>query len=126
MECVTLRVKDIGFTQQLIHVRRGKGQKDRVVPLPKRLTALLKEQLKKSKEIHHQDLLNGGGDVFLPDALARKYPSAAKEWKWHYAFQSGRLSVDSRSKIKSMDGHCLCITLIQDERFCVPVNRRGT
>ena len=99
MECITLRVKDIDFHHQLIHVRRGKGQKDRVVPLPKRLTGLLKEQLKKSKEVHRQDLLNGGGDVYLPEALSRKYPSAAREWKWQYIFQSGRLSVDPRSKI---------------------------
>ena len=99
MECITLRVKDIDFHHQLIHVRRGKGQKDRVVPLPKRLTELLKKQLKKSKEVHQQDLNDGGGDVYLPEALSRKYPSAAREWKWQYVFQSGRLSVDPRSKI---------------------------
>ncbi len=98
MECITLRVKDIDFQYQQIHVRRGKGQKDRVVPLPKRLSRLLKEQLLQSKTTHQQDLKNGGGDVYLPDALERKYPNAAKEWKWQYVFQSGRLSVDPRSK----------------------------
>lgn len=79
MECVTLRVKDVDFQHQLIHVRRGKGQKDRVVPLPKCLNELLKEQLKKSKEIHQQDLIDGGGDVYLPEALSIKYLNAAKE-----------------------------------------------
>ena len=83
----------------ILTIHDGKGQKDRVVPLPKRLTELLKDQLKKSKEVHQQDLNDGGGDVYLPEALSIKYPSAAKEWKWQYVFQSGRLSVDPRSKI---------------------------
>ncbi|EGV18229.1 integrase family protein [Thiocapsa marina 5811] len=37
MECVRLRVQDVDFQYHQIVVRDGKGQKDRVVPLPKRL-----------------------------------------------------------------------------------------
>jgi integrase len=80
-------------------VRRGKGQKDRMIPIPIRLTRLIKEKLKKSHVIHQQDLHQGGGSVYLPDALSRKYPNAVKEWKWQYVFASGRLSVDPRSKV---------------------------
>lgn len=99
MECITLRVKDIDFNYKQIHVRRGKGQKDRIVPLPEKLTESLKEQLDKTKIQHEKDLMEGGGDVYLPDALSRKYPNAAKEWMWQYVFQSARLSVDPRSKV---------------------------
>jgi len=99
MECITLRVKDIDFNYKQIHVRRGKGQKDRIVPLPEKLTKSLKEQLEKTKIQHEKDLMEGGGDVYLPDALSRKYPNAAKEWMWQYVFQSARLSVDPRSKV---------------------------
>ena len=99
MECITLRVKDIDFEYKQIHVRRGKGQKDRIVPLPESLIEFLIIQLKKSKKQHEKDLHEGGGDVYLPDALSRKYPNAAKEWMWQYVFQSGRLSVDPRSKL---------------------------
>ncbi|MCW8932261.1 MAG: integron integrase [Gammaproteobacteria bacterium] len=98
MECITLRVKDIDFNYKQIHVRRGKGQKDRIVPLPETLIDALKKQLEKSKVQHNKDLSQGGGDVYLPDALSRKYPNAAREWMWQYVFQSARLSVDPRSK----------------------------
>jgi len=73
------------------------GQKDRVVPLPKRVNAKLSTHLKKVKKIHKEDLSKGFGEVYLPNALGKKYPNAAKEWIWQYVFPSGRLSVDSRT-----------------------------
>ncbi|EIC20856.1 integron integrase [Thiorhodovibrio frisius] len=97
MECVRLRVQDIDFAYHQIVVRDGKGQKDRVVPLPGRLEQPLREQLEKVRALHEQDLAQGFGEVFLPDALARKWPNAPKEWIWQYVFPSGRLSVDPRS-----------------------------
>lgn len=97
MECVRLRVQDIDFQYNQIVVRDGKGQKDRVVPLPKRLEPALKEQLERTQGLHLEDLEKGFGEVFLPDALARKWPNAPREWLWQYAFPSGRLSVDPRS-----------------------------
>jgi site-specific recombinase XerC len=42
----------------------------------------------------------GKTDVFLPDALARKYPNAATEWCWQYIFPSGSYSVDPRSGVE--------------------------
>lgn len=99
MECITLRVKDIDFDYHQIYVHRGKGQKDRIVPLPERLSELLKEQLKTSRIFFQEDRKNNVAGVFLPEALSKKYPNASTEWKWQYVFQSHRLSVDPRTKI---------------------------
>lgn len=97
MECVRLRVKDLDFGHRQIVVRDGKGGKDRVVPLPETLTAALAEHLRAVRCLFDEDCANGFGEVFLPDALSRKYPNAAREWIWQFAFPSGRLSVDPRS-----------------------------
>jgi len=97
MECVRLRVQDVDFDQNLIMVRDGKGLKDRVVPLPRSLRPLLVEQLDEIRRLHQEDLALGLGEVFLPDALTRKYPNAPKEWIWQYVFPSRRLSMDPRS-----------------------------
>jgi integron integrase len=97
MECMRLRVKDIDTDRNIIAVREGKGAKDRVVPLPEKYRKDLLEQLKKIEALHHKDLENGYGEAWLPDALARKYPSASKEFEWQYVFPSGRLAVDPRS-----------------------------
>jgi len=97
LECVRLRVKDVDFGYSQIMVRDGKGQKDRVVPLPKRYADTLRHQLRRVAELHRQDIEQGYGEVFLPDALARKLPNAPKEIGWQYVFPSGRLSVDPRS-----------------------------
>jgi integron integrase len=97
MECVRLRVKDVDFEYGRIVVRDAKGAKDRVVPLPRALASALREHLVAVRATHRADLDDGRGEVFLPDALARKFPSAPREWAWQYAFPSGRLSVDPRS-----------------------------
>lgn len=97
MECIRLRVQDIDFQYQQIIVRDGKGKKDRVVPLPDKLSEPLTDHLNKAKQLHDDDLNKGFGEVYLPYALERKYPNAAKEWGWQYAFASKRLSIDPRS-----------------------------
>ena len=99
MECVRLRVQDVDFGYARITVRDGKGAKDRVTMLPLNLAAPLERHLGKVRAQHEQDLEEGGGEVFLPEALARKYPSAAREWAWQYVFPSSRLSVDPRSDL---------------------------
>ncbi len=97
MDCIRLRVQDVDFEYQQITIRDGKGRKDRVVPLPQRLSTTLQKHLMSVQQCHQEDLERGFGEVFLPNALARKYPNAAKEWRWQYVFPSGRLSVDPRS-----------------------------
>jgi integron integrase len=96
MECLRLRVKDVDFAYRQIVVRDGKGQKDRVTPLPDKLIEPLRAHLQKVKALHEADLSQGNGEVFLPFALAKKYPNAVREWSWQYVFPSGRLSVDPR------------------------------
>jgi integron integrase len=97
MECVRLRVKDVDFGYARITVRDGKGAKDRITMLPVNLTASFQRYLEKVKAQHEQDLEDGFGAVYLPEALARKYPNAAREWSWQYVFPSSRISVDPRS-----------------------------
>jgi site-specific recombinase XerD len=81
-------------------VRRGKGDKDRVTMLPASLINALKEQLSLVKIIHQRDVKDGGGEVYLPNLLAKKYPSAPREQAWQYLFPAKELSVDPRTGIK--------------------------
>jgi integron integrase len=97
MECCRLRVKDIDFGQREILIREGKGAKDRVTMLPEILILPLQEHLAKRRRLYEDDLAKGMAEVFLPDALTRKYPKAASEWAWQYVFPSGSYSVDPRS-----------------------------
>lgn len=97
MECVRLRVKDVDFAQKQIIVREGKGNKDRVTVLPKALIVPLEQQLERVKSVHEMDIREGYGKVYLPFALARKYPNANREWCWQYVFPATKRSVDPRS-----------------------------
>lgn len=97
MEGVRLRVKDVDFGYRLITVRDGKGAKDRVVPLPERFLSELERHLAAVKAQHEADLAAGLGEVYLPEALARKYPNAVREWGWQYVFPSSKLAQDPRS-----------------------------
>jgi integron integrase len=97
LECLRLRVKDIDFARKEILVRDGKGFKDRVTMLPQSLMAALQQQLERVKALHEQDVAAGYGEVYLPYALDRKYPNAAREWGWQYVFPSGNLSTDPRT-----------------------------
>ncbi len=97
MECVRLRVKDVDFGYARIIVRDGKGAKDRVTMLPVNLASALERHLQKVKVQLEQDLEDGFGSVYLPHALARKFPKAPREWVWQYVFPSTRISVDPRA-----------------------------
>lgn len=97
MEAVRLRVKDVDFGRREITIRDGKGQKDRMTVLPLRLVEPLRAQLQRTRQQHRDELQLGRGDVYLPDALARKYPKAPWEWGWQYVFPAEGLSTDPRS-----------------------------
>lgn len=96
-EALRLRVKDIEFDHGTIIVRDGKGAKDRVTVLPHSAFVSLQEQVECVRNIHEQDLESGYGEVYLPYALAKKYPNAARLIGWQYLFPSRQLSRDPRS-----------------------------
>lgn len=99
MECIRLRLLDIDFGYMQILIRNAKGNKDRVVPLPRKLVDALQKQIQQVKSLHQLDLDEGRGGVYLPVALARKYPNASKELKWQYLFPSSRASTDPRTGV---------------------------
>ena len=99
MECVRLRVKDIDFHYRCLLVRDGKGGKDRVVTLADALLEHLRVQIAHTRALHQRDLLEGYGNVWLPHALERKYPSASTEFSWQYVFPAANRSVDPRSAV---------------------------
>ncbi len=94
LETMRLRIQDIDFERHRIVVHQAKGRKDRFVPLPASLIDDLRKQIIVTRHLHEKDLAAGHGEVLLPDALHRKYPSAGREFKWQFLFPSGRLSVD--------------------------------
>ena len=100
LEGARLRVKDLDFARLEIAVRDAKGAKDRVTMLPDPLVEPLRAQLGIAKAVHDRDLLEGFGEVYLPYALGRKYPSAGREWMWQYVFPADRLSQDPRSGVR--------------------------
>ena len=100
LEGLRLRVKDVEFSRREIVVREGKGNKDRVTVLPENLILPLKAHLDKVHALHERDLEAGFGAVFLPDALAVKYPNAASAWGWQFVFPSPVRSTDPRSGLE--------------------------
>lgn len=98
-ECLTLRVKDIDFALNTITVRQGKGDKDRATLLPSSTRERLEAQIEKALALHRLDLADGYGEVYMPHALERKYPSASCSPGWQYLFPSTRIAPDPRSGI---------------------------
>jgi integron integrase len=98
-EAVRLRVKDVDFSQSQIVVRDTKGNRDRLTMLPVILVPSLRSQLVRVKRIHEMDLDRGHGLVYLPTAIERKYPEAARAWIWQYVFPSHSISNDPRTGI---------------------------
>lgn len=91
-EAIRLRVQNIDFAQGQILVRDGKGAQDRITLLPKAVVNPLKKHLVRVQDLHQRDLEKGHGRVYLPNALASKYPHADREWIWQYIFPSKIIS----------------------------------
>ncbi|MFV1981290.1 MAG: integron integrase [Rhodothermia bacterium] len=96
-EALKMRVKDLDLESRQVIVRSGKGDRDRITVLPATILTALKMHLAAVKAIHNNELSQGFGETALPNALARKYPDAARSWGWQYVFPSTILSVDQRS-----------------------------
>ncbi len=97
MECVRLRIKDIDFAQNMIVVRNGKGDKDRLTMLPGKYKKQLREKVDSSKKLFIEDLNNGSAGVYIWPAYDRKDSGAKKDWIWQYVFPAANMSVDPRS-----------------------------
>lgn len=97
LECLRLRIQDVDFGQGLIFVRGGKGGKDRTAILPRNLQDELREQIATVKALHHKELEEGFGEVYIPQALAGQYSAAAREVGWQWLFPAKGRSVDPRS-----------------------------
>lgn len=97
MELLRLRIKDVDFDRNQIVVQAGKGAKDRVTMLPESIRAELEAHLKRVRLLWDKDVSTGHGEVYLPPALAAKYPRAVKEWRWQWVFPSRSMSRDPRS-----------------------------
>ena len=100
MECLRLRVKDVDFARNEITIRGGKGAKDRHTVLPKSLVEPLQREIERARMLHAADLAAGFGAAALPYALARKYPSAARDFGWQYVFPSVQRSIDPNDGIE--------------------------
>lgn len=113
LECCRLRLKDVDFERRQILVREGKGNKDRAVPLPECLIARLRSQVTVVTERHRADRAEGNGRVWLPHALAEKYPGANGELIWQYLFPAARLSRDPRESDGPLRRHHVHETSVQ-------------
>jgi len=110
-ECLELRVKDVDFSYNQIIVRSGKGDKDRVVPLPLSVKEQLKAHVAKVNRLHEQELKDGYDSVYMPYALEKKYPNAGKELAWRYVFPAHQISTDPITGIRRR--HHLYETVLQ-------------
>ena len=99
MECIRLRIKDMDFGRNTIYLRAAKGGKDRVTLFPQSIKEQLNVQVDLVKVMHDQDLDQGYGETIIPPALARKYPSTAREFIWQFVFPAKKLSNDPRSGV---------------------------
>jgi integron integrase len=97
MECLRLRVKDIDLASHQVLLREGKGNKDRRTMLPAAVQEPLTAHLEHVRQWHQDDLAQGFGRVYVPNALQRKYPHANREWGWQWVFPASQLSLDPRS-----------------------------
>jgi integron integrase len=98
LEALQLRVKDVDFGRRELVVRRGKGQKDRHTVLPGVRVSPLSEHLATARAQHASDVDRGAGFVVVPDAVARKYPSAPCDWLWQWVFPATRTYVDRETR----------------------------
>jgi integron integrase len=99
-ECIRLRVKDVDLARGLLAVKAGKGNKDRSVPIPRVLNPLLSHQLERLRGLHASDVREAIPGVFMPEALAIKYPNAGTEMAWQWFFPTKGLQFDRRSGIR--------------------------
>ena len=100
MEAVRLRVQDVDFSEPCLFLRETKGDKWRRTILPGLIRENLKAQVELALALHRQDLDDGFGEVYMPNALTKKYPGASRSPAWQYVFPAKKLSIDPRSGVR--------------------------
>ena len=97
MELLRLRIKDVDTAQEIITIRGGKGNKDRLAPLAHATVRPLEEHLKVVRRMFDSDRAANVAGVWLPESLQHKYPKAGEEWQWYWVWPDKQLSLDPRS-----------------------------
>lgn len=113
VDCLTLRIKDVDFGQNMITLRDSKGGKSRSLVIPAKLIDRLKAQIEEAKKIHDADLAAGYGSVEMPDALAKKYQSASKSFAWQWVFPATSRYEYVENGIKTQRRHHLHESAVQ-------------
>lgn len=96
MEVHRLRIKDLLIERGEVVVRGAKGGKDRVTVLPARIQPALQEHLANLRDRFVQQRRLRQPGVWLPDAIARKFPAASTQWGWQWVFPAASLCKDAR------------------------------
>ncbi|NJM47215.1 MAG: tyrosine-type recombinase/integrase [Alkalinema sp. RU_4_3] len=79
-EALSLRIKDIDFSQHQLNIRDAKGRESRYTMLPNTLIPTLQTHLHQVKQLHIQDLDLGYGQTSLPHAFHRHQPPSLEEF----------------------------------------------
>ena len=128
MECLRLRMQDIGFAENQILVRDGKGFKDRLTMLPALIKAPLLTHLERVRAIHQTDLAAGHGRVFMPHALGRKYPNAARArgWQWVFPQKERWVNKETREQGRHHVNESVIQRAVKDAVVSAGVTKRAT
>lgn len=89
-EALTLRVRDLQLDRRTLHIHAGKGDRDRVLPLPVRVLPDLTAQIERVSVQHRADLHRGAGWVEVPPSIAHRSPEHARELAWQWVFPATR------------------------------------
>ncbi len=95
-EALNLRVRDIDFADERIHVRDRNARTMRSTLLPAGITAELHRHLREVRTVHSKDLRAGYGRILIPYAMWQKNPNQARAWEWQYVFPAPRRTRDPR------------------------------
>ncbi len=98
-EAQKLRIKDVNFERYILYIRGAKGDKDRTVPLPRRLEKPLMDQIEISRHFWSIDIQKGMPGVAMPNALGTKYPNEGTQFGWFWVFPAENYSTDPETKI---------------------------
>jgi integrase len=105
-ECLNLRLQDFNLDVGRVTVHRGKGKKDRTLPLPQSIMAGIQTQFERVADLHNEDLSMGYAGVFLPDNIEKKYNNAARELSWQWFFPAKTLTfVDNENAYRRYHLH---------------------